>query len=110
MGLSYTGWSCLLATRVSGYNREPAPPARIMPFIQARKIVCNGKIAPRICAFTEGRAGPAKPHILVPAFPGNIGLYGTDPGTGGSWTLNGLASRSVEGPEAPRTGRPEACP
>src|SRR5262245_43838047 len=31
-GLSYTGSNCLLTTRVSGYSRVPAPPARRIPF------------------------------------------------------------------------------
>src|SRR5579864_312351 len=46
MGLSKTGWSCLLATSVSGYKREPAPPARMMPFIGGKigEGVGNGKI------------------------------------------------------------------
>jgi hypothetical protein len=30
MGLSYTGINCLLTEYVRGYNREPAPPARII--------------------------------------------------------------------------------
>ncbi|HMO66249.1 MAG TPA: hypothetical protein PKE47_13680 [Verrucomicrobiota bacterium] len=32
--LSYTGWSRLLATSVSGYSPDPAPPARRMPFMK----------------------------------------------------------------------------
>src|SRR5216117_2461037 len=33
MGLSKTGRSCLLVTRVSGWSRVPAPPARMIPFL-----------------------------------------------------------------------------
>ena len=32
MGLSYTGISCLLTLRVSGYSLVPEPPANRMPF------------------------------------------------------------------------------
>jgi hypothetical protein len=33
MGLSYTGMSCLLITRVIGYRRVPDPPAKMIPFM-----------------------------------------------------------------------------
>ena len=35
MGLSYTGISCLLTANVSGYNRVPRPPAKMIPSLQS---------------------------------------------------------------------------
>src|ERR1700745_1895467 len=44
MGLSYTGNRCLFVTRVSGFRRLPAPPARTTPFMYApfslRQVTC----------------------------------------------------------------------
>jgi len=46
----------LLATRVSGNNREPAPPASMMPFIAA-SIGLNGE---------DGKRYMVAPYIVTP--------------------------------------------